>query len=64
MSTVSAWVLEMLSPQGKAGERGLKGQKVRTSCAWPGTTHLMSFPPPFPDCAVPILSSLDSPQPQ
>lgn len=64
VSAVSDWVLEMLSPQGRAGERGLKGQKVRTSCAWGGTASLMSLPPPFPDCPAPTPHSLHSLQPR
>ena len=34
--------LEMLSPQGKAGERGLKGQKVRENSVGTGGHHLLS----------------------
>lgn len=60
---MSERVLEMLSPQGKAGDHGLKGQKVRTSWAWVGTTCLMSFPPPFPYCPAPTLYSLAAPSP-
>lgn len=54
------WVLQMLSPQGKAGERGLKGQKVRElRWAWMGTTSSqMPSPPAFPAHSVPTLYSL------
>lgn len=56
-------VLEMLSPQGKAGERGLKGQKVRKPWwAWVGiSSSQMPSLPSFPDCLVPALFSLPSP---
>lgn len=61
---MSEWVLEMLSPQGKAGERGLKGQKVRElQWAWMGTTSSqMPSPPAFPACSVPTLYSLPNPR--
>ena len=42
MSSVRERTLEMLSPQGKAGERGLKGQKVRGNSVGTGGHHLLS----------------------
>lgn len=50
----------MLSPQGKAGERGLKGQKVRKP-QWASPSRMPS-PPSFAACPVPTLFSLPSPQ--
>lgn len=54
---MSERVLEILSLQGKAGERGLKGQKVRGPLwAWGWAQHPLRSPP----C---LLSSFPSPEP-
>lgn len=46
VSGLGTWVLGMLSPQGKAGERGLKGQKVRDPgrmLGWTRSSQMPSF---------------------